>query len=152
MATQSKVGSGNALAVLRAALKSVRLEKAPPAGWHCCADFAQTIGRSERTTRDWVRRIHRLAPLESKHYLVKNVRVPFYRLGLEEFQNAIELLTESESAARVAPPMFGLSTIRAINAASTAKGKTDTATHVRVARNEKIKSDLARQRKGRTGQ
>ena len=45
--------------------------------------------------------------------------------------------------------MFGLATIRSINAAAAAKGRTDVATHVRVAKNEQIAEDMKRQKKGR---
>jgi hypothetical protein len=45
--------------------------------------------------------------------------------------------------------MHGLATLKAINAAAAAKGRTDVATHVRVAKNERIQADLKRQKKGR---
>lgn len=133
MATQPEVRAGNALALLRAALEQ---EEKPPAGYHSVSQLAAELGRPDRTVREWLQKLRRRVPIAETRFGTKAIRM--YLISAAELQQAAVL-------------MHGLESIRAINAAAASKGKTDTATHRRIARNEQIRADLARQRKGRTG-
>lgn len=138
MATQPKVRAGNALALLRQALESERAKRRAPDGYHSATELAAVVGASECTVRRWLRVIKSRVPLKSVSIVEGCARVQKFLISPDELRQAVEL-------------MHGLASIQAINAAAAAKGRTDTATHVRIARNEKIQQDLTRQRKGRTG-